>query len=103
MYRKQRDCMVTMIDRYFPQGVTTTKPEGGMFMWVTLPEGISSMKLIDKAIAAKTVFVPGDPFYVNTTDANTMRLNYTNCNEAEIEEAIKRLGKVIKEAIDNQK
>jgi len=103
MYRKQRDCMVTMIDRYFPKSVTTTKPEGGMFMWVTLPEGISSMKLIDKAIAAKTVFVPGDPFYVNTTDANTLRLNYTNCNEAEIEEAIKRLGKVIQEAIDNQK
>ncbi len=103
MYRKLRDCMVEMIDRYFPEGVTSTKPEGGMFMWVTLPKGISSMKLIEKAIAAKIVFVPGDPFYVNRSDANTMRLNYTNSNEAEIEEAIKRLGKVIQEAINQQK
>lgn len=102
MYRNQRDCMVAMIDRYFPTCVTTTKPEGGMFMWVTLPENISSMKLMEKAIAAKIVFVPGDPFYVNRNDANTMRLNYTNSNEAEIEEAIKRLGKVIQDAIDAQ-
>jgi 2-aminoadipate transaminase len=99
MYRARRDCMVSMAAKYFPAGVTTTKPEGGMFMWVTLPEGISSMKLIEKAIAAKIVFVPGDPFYVKRTDANTMRLNYTNCDEAQIEEAIIRLSKVIREAI----
>ncbi len=103
MYRRQRDCMVTMIERYFPQGVSVTKPEGGMFMWATLPEGISSMKLIDQAIANKIVFVPGDPFYVNRTDANTLRLNYTNSNETEIEEAIKRLGRVIQDAIDAKK
>jgi len=102
MYRSQRDTMVASIERHFPKSVTVTKPYGGMFMWVTLPEGISTMKLVETAIASNVIFVPGDPFYVDRTDANTMRINYTNSNEAEIEEAIHRLGVVIRNAIEKQ-
>lgn len=99
MYKSQRDCMVSMIEKYFPQEVKSTKPEGGMFLWVTLPKGISSMDLVNLAIKENVAFVPGDPFYDNEKNTNTLRLNYTNCSEEMIEEGIKRLAKAIKAII----
>jgi len=95
-YGSQRDCMVEMINKYFPEEVTITEPEGGMFLWVTLPEGVSSMELFDIAIKKKVAFVPGRPFYVDGTGDNTFRLNFSNSDEARIEEGIERLGKAIK-------
>jgi len=94
-YGRQRECMAEMIGRYFPQEVTFTKPEGGMFLWVTMPEGCSSMDLFDMAIKDKVAFVPGRPFYVDGSGENTLRLNFSNSDEARIEEGIKRLGKSI--------
>ena len=96
LYKGQRDCMVSMIEKYFPKEVQTTKPEGGMFLWATLPEGFSSLELFEIASKDNVAFVPGDPFYVNEKDTNTLRLNYTNSDEATIEEGIKRLGKAIR-------
>jgi len=95
-YGRQRACMVEMIGRHFPEGVTITEPEGGMFLWVTLPESISSMDLFDIAIKEKVAFVPGRPFYVDGSGENTLRLNFSNSDEARIEEGIARLGKAIK-------
>lgn len=95
LYKGQRDCMVSMIEKYFPEGIKSTKPEGGMFLWVTLPEGISSLKLFDLAAKENVAFVPGDPFYVNVKGSNTLRLNYTNSDEKSIEEGIKRLARAI--------
>jgi len=95
-YGSQRDCMVEMINKYFPEEVTIIEPEGGMFLWVTLPEGVSSMELFDIAIKKKVAFVPGRPFYVDGTGDNTFRLNFSNSDEARIEEGIERLGKAIK-------
>lgn len=83
------------MDRYFPDTVKYTKPHGGMFLWVTLPEGVSAMKLFPKALEKKVAFVPGDPFYINGKDANTLRLNYTNADCETIEEGIRRLGNVL--------
>lgn len=99
LYKGQRDCMVSMIERYFPKEVKSTKPEGGMFLWITLPEGVSSLELLDLAAKENVAFVPGDPFYANEKDSNTLRLNYTNSNEKIIEEGIKRLAKVTREII----
>lgn len=96
LYKGQRDCMVSMIEKYFPQEVKSTKPEGGMFLWATLPEGFSSLELFEIASKEKVVFVPGDPFYINEKGTNTMRLNYTNSTEDKIEEGIKRLSAAIK-------
>ncbi|NPV89239.1 MAG: PLP-dependent aminotransferase family protein [Firmicutes bacterium] len=96
LYKGQRDCMVAAIERYFPEEITSTKPEGGMFLWATLPEGVSSLELFDLAARENVAFVPGDPFYVNEKGTNTMRLNYTNSNETAIEEGIRRLANVIK-------
>ena len=96
MYRIQRDCMVKMIKKYFPSDVKYTKPEGGMFLWVTLPESMSSMELFEIAINENVAFVPGEAFYSNNPETNTLRLNFSNSDERKIEEGIKRLGHAIK-------
>lgn len=100
MYKSKRECMVAMIEKYFPKEVKSTQPEGGMFLWVTLPEGISSLDLFDLAAKENVAFVPGDPFYVNGENVNTLRLNYTNSSEEMIEEGIKRLANVIKKMLN---
>ena len=99
LYKKQRDCMVNSIEKYFPKEVEVTKPEGGMFIWVTLPENYSSMDLFNIAIEKKVAFVPGDPFYVGMEGVNAFRLNYTNSTEEKIEEGIKILAESIKELL----
>jgi 2-aminoadipate transaminase len=91
-YRRKRDCMVSMIRKSFPHGVSFTKPDGGMFLWVTLPDGCSSLDLFELAIQQKVAFVPGGPFYVDGGGSNTMRLNFSNADEQDIEEGIGRLG-----------
>lgn len=96
MYKEQRDCMVAMIKKYFPDNVRYTKPEGGMFLWVTLPEKMSSMELFEAAINENVAFVPGEAFYVDNPESNTLRLNFSNSDPEKIEEGIKRLGTVIK-------
>jgi 2-aminoadipate transaminase len=96
-YRKQRDLMVDMIEKYFPDEVSFTRPEGGMFLWVTLPEGFSSMALFDLAVDRKVAFVPGIPFYVDGSGDNTLRLNFSNSDEEGIREGIRSLGECLEE------
>ncbi len=96
LYRKQADAMISAMRKYFPPTVGYTEPRGGMFLWVTLPDGMSAMSLFPKALENKVAFVPGDPFYVDRKDANTMRLNFTNADCATIEEGIRRLGAILK-------
>lgn len=99
LYKEQSDAMLAAIKEFFPAGIQYTEPDGGMFIWVTLPEGMSALKLFHKAMEKKVAFVPGDPFYVGKSDVNTFRLNYTNSTEEVIREGIKRLGEVIKESM----
>ena len=91
--------MLDSIKKYFPKNVSHTTPHGGMFLWVTLPDGVSSVKMFYEALERKVVYVPGDPFYVGLPDVNAMRLNYTNADSDTIEEGIKRLGKLLDETI----
>jgi len=91
-YGSQRDVMIEMARKYFPAGVEVTEPEGGMFLWATLPEGTSSMDLLDLAVKDKVAFVPGRPFYVDGSGENTLRLNFSNSDPARIEEGMRRLG-----------
>ena len=97
LYKSQASAMISAMKEYFPQNVKFTEPKGGMFTWVTLEEGKSSMKLFDKAIAKNVAFVPGNPFYVNVDDVNTLRLNYTNADSNTIIEGIKRLAESLRE------
>ena len=98
-YGRQRDCMVAAIEEYFPEETSYTKPEGGMFLWITLPEGLSALDVFKNAIEKKVAFVPGDPFYVNRSDVNTLRLNYSSVDEDAIRTGIRRLGQVLKAMI----
>lgn len=98
-YGRQCDAMLAALARYCPPTVKYTRPEGGMFLWMTLPDGVSSMKLFDRALAAKVAFVPGIPFYADGGGDSTMRLNFSNSDEERIEEGIKRLGRAIDEEL----
>ena len=71
-------------------------------MWVTLPKGVSSMELFDIAAKENVAFVPGMPFYVDDGGTNTLRLNYTNCDELAIEEGIRRLALSVRKLIDSR-
>jgi len=99
-YRERRDVMLASMEEYFPKGVTWTRPKGGMFLWVTLPEGIDATELFDKAVSLKVAYVPGAPFFPNGGGENTIRLNFSNASPEMIQEGILRLGKVFKEAIE---
>jgi 2-aminoadipate transaminase len=102
-YKRQRDLMVQMLEKYCPAEVKFTRPEGGMFLWVTLPDGVSALELFEEALQEKVAFVPGDAFYTDGSGANTMRLNFSNSDEARIEKGIKLLGKAIERFLDKQK
>jgi 2-aminoadipate transaminase len=103
VYKRQRDLMVSMIEEHFPQEIKCTRPEGGMFLWVTLPEKLSSLHLFKLATQENVAFVPGKAFYVDGGGDNTLRLNFSNSDEEKIEEGIKRLAKVIKRALAENK
>jgi len=96
-YGTQCQAMLDAAARYFPEGVSMTRAEGGMFLWATMPEGCSARALFDLAIKEKVAFVPGDPFYVDGRDANTLRLNYTNAAPETITEGMRRLGQCMKD------
>lgn len=95
LYKAQCHAMIGAMEKYFPASVKFTRPEGGMFIWATLPENISAMDLFEKASKKGVVFVPGNPFYVDGRIANTMRLNYTNSDEAVITKGIRLIGEII--------
>jgi len=95
-YGKQQRTLLDAIRRHFPATIKHTEPEGGMFIWATLPEGMSSMALLEKALQQQVAFVPGHPFYIGKNDSNTLRLNYTNADVATIEQGIQRLGAVMR-------
>jgi 2-aminoadipate transaminase len=95
-YRRQRDVMIAMIDEAFPEGVTHSRPDGGMFLWVSLPPGYSTTRLLDDALRENVAFVPGSAFYVDGGGENTMRLNFSNASEEKVVEGMTRLGRVIR-------
>ncbi len=95
LYKEQCHTMLEAIDRYFPEGVSVTRPRGGMFLWMTLPDGKCSMELFNRALKRQVAFVPGQPFYVAEGVYSTMRLNYTNSSTEIIEEGMKRLARAL--------
>ncbi len=99
VYGERRHLMTTSMEEHFPEGVTWTKPEGGLFMWVRTPEHINCMELLETAIENKVAFVPGTVFYPDETGLNTLRLNFSNAQPDKIIEGIARLGRVLREAI----
>jgi 2-aminoadipate transaminase len=95
VYGKQCKAMIRAIKTHMPKEVEFTEPEGGMFLWITLPNNLSSLKLFEKAIQQNVAFVPGNPFYIGKEHVPTMRLNFSCVDEGTIEIGIKRLADVI--------
>ncbi|MBK7141327.1 MAG: PLP-dependent aminotransferase family protein [bacterium] len=96
-YLAKRNCMTQAMEQHFPQEVTWTKPDGGLFLWVQLPESVSAKDLLPKAIAMKVAYVYGSPFFANGGGDNCLRLNFSNATLEQIVEGIKRLGKLLSE------
>jgi 2-aminoadipate transaminase len=100
MYGERRDVMLAAMEKYFPKGVKWTKPEGGMFLWVTLPEGLDAKELFKKAVKLKVAYVPGESFYPNGGGENTLRMNFSNATPEQINTGIERLGEVFTQALE---
>lgn len=96
IYKARRDVMIKTMEEEFPEGVSFTYPEGGLFTWVILPEYMNARELAIKALEQNVAYVPGGSFFPNGGNENTFRLNYSNMSEEKIVEGIKRLAKAIK-------
>lgn len=95
-YKERRDVMLAAMGEHFPPGVTWTRPQGGLFLWVRMPEHVDSEELLKVAIEEKVAFVPGTAFYPDGQGGrNSMRLNFSNARPEMIQEGIKRLGQAM--------
>jgi 2-aminoadipate transaminase len=92
VYRKRRDAMLEALDERMPAGWSWTRPEGGLFLWLRGPESVDTTVLLERALQLNVAFVPGAPFWVNRDVRNTLRLNFSNADEARIREGVQRLG-----------
>lgn len=99
MYRERRDAMLNAMAEHFPQSVHRTRPQGGLFLWATLPAGIDAAEILPDAVNERVAFVPGASFHANGGGANTMRLNFSNATSQQIHEGIARLGQVLEVAL----
>jgi len=94
-YKRQKETMLAAVEACFPAEISVTRPEGGMFVWATLPPRLSAIELFEHAVREKVVFVPGTPFFVDGGGTHNMRLNFSNADENKIDEGIARLGRII--------
>ena len=95
LYQSQCSIMLDAMAECFPASVSYTKPDGGMFIWCTLPEGRTALDFFYQAVERKVAVAPGDPFYVAPKAVRTFRLNYTNASPDEIREGIRRIGALL--------
>ena len=94
-YRDKRDYMLALLDKYMPEGVEWTRPEGGLFLFLTLPEEIDSVKLYDRALSAGVAYVAGSFFYTDGSHRNTMRLNFSFLDKDRMEDGIRILASLL--------
>lgn len=106
VYGSRRDAMLAALDRHLPkgQGLHWTRPDGGMFVWITLPPGLDGADLLAKAIAEERIaFVPGSAFYADRSTRNTIRLSFSLPSPETIDEGIRRLGRLLERELDKAK
>ena len=99
LYGHRRDLILKTMEEEFPEGVEFTRPDGGLFLWVTVPEGVSARKVFDKCIEQKVAAAIGDAFYPNDKTDRSMRVNYSCMPDDKIVEGVKRMAKAIKECM----
>lgn len=100
-YRAKRDAMIAALEKYMPteEGITWTRPDGGLFLWVRLPEEVDTEEMFPRALEHNVAYIVGSAFYVDGGGKNTMRLSFSVNSEDEIEEGIKRLCQVVREEL----
>ena len=98
-YRRRRDLMVSLLEKYMPGGVKWTYPEGGLFLFLTLPERIDTIEMYDEALSKGVAYVAGSFFFLDGSHRNTMRLNFSFIAEEKMEPGLKLLGEIVKNRI----
>ena len=98
-YRHRCDLMISTMDEYFPKEVKFTRPEGGLFTWVEMPEYVNTRDMAADALALNVAFVPGDGFFPNGDNFHCLRMNYSNMPDDRIVEGVKRIAEVMKKYI----
>jgi DNA-binding transcriptional MocR family regulator len=99
VYRARRQAMVAALEAELPAGVRFTRPEGGLFLWLELPERLSGRTLLQACLRRDVAFVPGGAFFPNGGHENTLRLNYSNMPPERIQEGVRRLAAAIRELL----
>ena len=100
IYRRRRDTMLDALAEHLPREAEWTHPQGGMFIWATLPDYIDTTDLLARALSAeKVAFVPGRAAYLDGRGGSAMRLNYSGVTEDEIREGVRRIGKIVREQV----
>ena len=97
LYRARRDVMFEALEQHLPPGATWTRPEGGLFVWVTLPEGVDTTDLLAKALSRNVAFVPGRAAYLDGRGGTSLRLNFSGVDEDDIREGVRRIGVVARD------
>ena len=100
LYRERRDAMLEALDQHFPVSAIWTKPRGGFYVWVTLPDGIDTRAMLPRAITARVAYVPGTAFYADGFGSWSMRLSYCYPTPERIQEGVRRLATVIDEEME---
>ena len=101
-YKERRDAMLEALRDFFPPDVSWTHPHGGLFLWVTMPPGVDSSRLLDLALRQNVAFVPGDPFFPNGDAGSHMRLNFSNAQPEQIREGIRRLSIAVAHELEHR-
>lgn len=103
MYRQRRDAMLSMLPDYMPDGTTWTRPAGGFFVWLTLPEGFDTQAMLPRAVTARVAYTPGTAFYADGLGSRNIRLSFCYPTPDAIREGVRRLGGVLmREAVVNE-
>lgn len=100
MYRERRDAMLEALGEYMPPGTTWTRPGGGFFVWVTLPEGLDAQAMLPRAVTARVAYTPGTAFYADGLGSRNMRLSYCYPTPERIREGVRRLADVVNREYD---
>jgi 2-aminoadipate transaminase len=99
IYRRRRDVMLDALAEHFPREAEWTRPQGGLFIWATMPDYIDTTDLLARALREQVAFVPGRAAYVDGRGAASMRLNFSGVEEPAIREGIRRIGEVVREQV----
>jgi 2-aminoadipate transaminase len=100
IYRRRRDTMLDALAEHFPAEASWTRPQGGLFIWATLPDFIDTTDLLARALKHDVAFVPGRAAYLDGRGGSSLRLNFSGVDEDAIREGVRRIGEVVREQVD---